>query len=43
VELFSKGEHRFMFAADKVKAVENGVRSRVPTFDGQYKKVHIDE
>jgi hypothetical protein len=35
--------HRFMFAADKVKAVQNGVRGHAPTFDGQYNKVHIDE
>jgi hypothetical protein len=35
--------HRFMFAANKVKAVQNGVRGCVPTFDGQYNKVHIDE
>jgi hypothetical protein len=32
--------HRFMFAVDKIKAVPN---VRVPTFDGQYNKVHIDE
>jgi hypothetical protein len=30
--------HRFMFAVDKIKAM-----GRVPTFDGQYNKVHIDE
>jgi hypothetical protein len=35
--------HRFMFAADKIKLVPNGVRGRVPSFDGQYNKVHIDE
>jgi hypothetical protein len=36
--------HRFMFAADKIKVVPNGgVRGCVPTFDGQYNKVHIDE
>jgi hypothetical protein len=37
--------HRFMFAVDKIKGGSTGLRAglRVPTFDGLYDKVHIDE